>query len=454
MNKIFSTLAVSETLRTDPMRPEICPSRRGGESGAALLSTLLISALLLTAGGMLIFTTSTTGTSTIDSAAEAQAYYGAEAGLQATLNVLRGRTMPNPLFAPNPSAENKMTFAKAVDPAYSNLATDPAGTLPRLSRWLPYSYTPPGSPIADRVPISPDYPYNGTAYSIVVEAPPGDTGPSRLIVTSTGYGPRGARKKLVTLVGVHGLIVDEVPASVVLRGHDDRLTEFTLDLGSSGAETYSGIDHALVDPIKPAMAINTHDVPAFLDAVSSLKSKVLTNPQYKVLDLPNEPAPVGLGVAPPWFMETANDARSFVAQAEALAQKRAAAGKKGQVLATLIGSAGAIGDPWLTVVKGDCQLTGGAGLLVVEGTLTIKGSGINFDGLILVLGTGRVIKGGGGNKDVYGSIMVARFGPSGNFLDPTFDVTGGGSANIQYDSKAVLEALETTGQPVLGVVER
>lgn len=436
--------------------PKEFAPHRGGESGAALVSTLLISALLLTAGGMLILTTSMTGTSSIDSAAEAQAYYGAEAGLQATLNVLRGRTSPNPLFAPDPSSQNKMTFAKAVDPVYSNLTTDPAGTLPRLSRWLPYSYTPPGSPIADRVGISPGYnPYNGIAYSVVVsEPPPGNSPPMRLLITSTGYGPRGARKKLVTLVGAYGLIVDEVPAPVVLRGHDDRLTELTLDLGSSGAETYSGVDNALVVPIKPAVAISAHDVSAFLGAITSLKSKVLTTPQYKVLKLPNEPAPPGMGVEPPWFMDTANDARTFVAQAEALAQDRAAAGKKGRVVNTLDGNAGAIGDPWLTVVKGDCRLTGGAGLLVVEGTLTIKGSGINFNGLILVLGTGRVIKTGGGNKDVYGSIMVARFGATGNFLDPTFDVTGGGNSNIQYDSKAVLDALETTGQPVLGVVEK
>lgn len=164
-------------------RKEKFPSH--GERGAALVSTLLISALLLTAGGMLILTTAQTGINTIDSAAEAQAYYGAEAGLQATLNVLRGRVMPNPLFVPNPSGgvakANKITFAKAVDPSTSNLATDPAGTLPRLSRWLPYSYIPTGSPIADRVGISSGYnPYNGIAYSVVISDPDGKPTPRSL----------------------------------------------------------------------------------------------------------------------------------------------------------------------------------------------------------------------------------------------------------------------------------
>jgi hypothetical protein len=439
-----------------PQNTRSLANRRSKERGAALITTLMLSALLLTAGGMLILTTTMTGLNTIDATAESQAYYGAEAGLQAALDVLRGHVMPNPLFAANPTGgiapANEITFAKAVAPATSNLAGDPTGTLPRLSRWLSYSY--PTSGFADRVPISQPYsPMNGIAYSIIVSDPDGKTVPIRLLITSTGYGPRGARKSLSLLVSF-GLVVDEVPAPLVLRGHDDRSTEMNLDLGSSGAETYSGVDNGATSPIKPALAISNHDVPAFLDAVANVKSKVLTNPQYRVLNLPNEPAPSGMGVDPPWFLKTANDARTFVAQAEKRAQDLANLGQKGVVLNSLNGAAGAVGDPWLTVVKGNCQLTSGAGLLVVEGTLSIQGSGINFDGLILVLGAGRVIKTGGGNKDTYGSIMVARFGSTGGFLDPTFDVNGGGSTNVQYDSRAVIDALEITGKKALGFVEK
>lgn len=440
-----------------PQNTRSLANRRSTERGAALITTLMLSALLLTAGGMLILTTTMTGLNTIDATAESQAYYGAEAGLQAALDVLRGHVMPNPLFAANPTGgvapANQITFAKAVAPATSNLAGDPSGTLPRLSRWLPYTY--PTSGFADRVPISNPYsPMNGIAYSVIVSDPDGKTNPIRLLITSTGYGPRGARKSLSLLVSF-GLIVDEVPAPLVLRGHDDKSTEMILDLGSSGAETYSGVDHDSKEPIKPALAINNHDVNAFLDATVKLKTKVLTTPQYRVLNLPNEPAPAGMGVEPPWFLKTAKDARTFVAQAEKRAQDLANLGQKGRVINNLTGAAGAVGDPWLTVVKGNCHLTSGAGLLVVEGTLYIEGSGINFDGLILVLGTGKVIKQGGGNKDTYGSIMVARFGPTGDFLEPTFDVTtGGGSTNVQADSRAVIEALEITGKRALGFVEK
>src|SRR5687768_6722185 len=43
-----------------------------------------------------------------------------------------------------------------------------------------------------------------------------------------------------------------------------------------------------------------------------------------------------------------------------------------------------------------------------------------------VLATGITdLKGGGGNRDTFGSILVARFGPGGGFLAPPFAFTGG-----------------------------
>ena len=66
------------------------PNSRKNERGAALLTSLMVATLLLAAGGALIQITSMSASNAIDSTAEAQAYYGAEAGLQAALNALRG----------------------------------------------------------------------------------------------------------------------------------------------------------------------------------------------------------------------------------------------------------------------------------------------------------------------------------------------------------------------------
>src|SRR6185295_17680864 len=135
------------------------PRNRENERGAALITVLMISVLLLTAGGALILSTSLSGTSTVDAAAEMQAYYGAEAGIQSTLNVFRGNVLPNPLFVANPAGtvdpQNRIDFTKALTPVTSNRAGDPARSPARLSRWLTYNYPP--SATTDRVGISGSY---------------------------------------------------------------------------------------------------------------------------------------------------------------------------------------------------------------------------------------------------------------------------------------------------------
>ncbi len=441
---------------------------RRGERGAALITTLLISALLLTAGGTLILTTSMSATNTVDAAAEMQAYYGAEAGLQATLNVMRGNVLPNPLFVANPvgnvAPENRIDFTKALKASTSNLAGDP--TTPgstRLSRWLSYNFIPSGLTYADRVGISPGYnPFNGVAYDVKLTDPDNTnlatTTPVRIIVKATGYGPRGARKTLSMMLHANGLQID-VPAPLVLRGHDDATTNVTIDLGNSNAKTYSGADNAGEQPAKPALAISGHDVTT-VEAAYASKPGTVSNPKFNVLDLPGDPAPAGTTIVPtPWFLKTADNARAFLVEAETLANSCAAPGspcpKRGVVLNSLTGSPGTAAAPQFTIVKGDCHLDGGAGLLIVNGTLYFNGAGPNFSGIILVLGQGRLVKQGGGNRDIYGSIMIARFGATGGFLDPTFDYSNGtGTSNLQYDSRKVLDTVVMTGGVVLGIAEK
>jgi hypothetical protein len=444
-------------------------SRRCSERGAALITTLMLSALLLTAGGTLILTTSMSATNTVDAAAEMQAYYGAEAGLQAALNVMRGGTLPSPLFVANPAGgvapENKIDFTKALTNATSNLAGDPttAGFPKRLSRWLPYNYRPTGVTYNDRVAISPGYnQYLGTAYDVQLSDPDNTNlavaKPVRIIVKSTGYGPRGARKSLSMMLHANGLNID-VPATLVIRGHDNATTDLTIDFGNSASKTYSGVDNAGLQPSKPAVAISGHDVDA-VQAAYAGKPSSLSNPRYNVLKLAFDPTPAGSTEVPtPWFLQTADNARAFVAEATALANQCSAPGspcpKRGVILNTLNGAAGTFAAPQFTIVNGDCTLDSGAGLLIVRGTLYFNGAGPNFNGLILVLGDGRLLKTGGGNRDIYGAIVVARFGATGGFLAPTFDYNGGGgSSNIQYDSKNVLDALVIPGATVLGIAEK
>ncbi len=106
------------------------------------------------------------------------------------------------------------------------------------------------------------------------------------------------------------------------------------------------------------------------------------------------------------------------------------------------GSYGTVAAPQLTFINGDVSLGGGAGVLIVTGTLTISGV-MQFDGLILVIGQGKVVVNGGGDGQIFGEMLVAQTNSSvapyaqlPNFPNPSpsFTWNGGGKSSIDYNS--------------------
>jgi hypothetical protein len=437
---------IDPLLKINMYTNEIRSKSYKGECGAALISALLIGTLLMIAGGALLVTTTMTATTTIDSTAETQAYYAAEAGLQATLNVLRGNVEANPQSST--ASENSISFRNAVTRSVSNRGTD-SSTLPiRLSRWLGYNYTPSSLTYPDRVSITANYtPMNGMAYSITVEDPdntPVGTEPERLRIVSTGYGPKGARKELCMLV--KRLAIEfEPPATIAVAGGDS----MTFDLGSSNASGYSGDDAANPpEPQRPAVAVSGANVAAAATEINDLNN---SGGGSQVT-----PATAGelTSATAPAFLSSANEARSFLNSLQAIA-----AGS-GRYFTTQPSTSemGTSSSPAFTFVDGNVSLGAGDqgnGMLVVTGTFTASGN-TDFKGIILVLGTGIYQQNGNGNGEMLGSIIVARFDRtgSGDFLAPTFQINGGGNSTKQYDSVAVRRALNSAGRQVLGIVER
>jgi len=129
-----------------------------------------------------------------------------------------------------------------------------------------------------------------------------------------------------------------------------------------------------------------------------------------------------------------------------------------------INSAGGLGatNPagLLTFVDGDFTLGPGSptgqGTLIVTGNLTLNGN-FNWNGVIMVLGGGSVQRSGGGNGNIYGAMFVAKFPKTGAATDlfqaPTFNTSGGGTANIQYNSFEVDRAKSVGGHAVRGIHE-
>jgi hypothetical protein len=411
------------------MYPEIADNTlqtKKGERGAALITVLFISTLLLAAGGALILVTSTASRTAIDSTAEMQAYYSAEAGIETSLNVLRGNIAPNASMP----AGTQISFRNAVTRSTSNVSTD-TSTRPRLSGWLNYNYTPSGAANPDRVALTAGYaPLTGLAYSVDVSDPdniPVASGePNRLLLRVTGYGPKGAVKRLELVVN-HMSFKYDPPATLMMRGADD-CSPLTFTIGNSNAKSYSGHDHAGSGALPSFGATCGGDETLEQDSIT----KGATVAVQKTSTIANSSLPS--------WLQSANQARTF------LANQKNNAISMGRYFSSFSGYSGTDAAPAFTFVDGDCTLEGGAGLLIVTGNLLMHGNP-SFNGVILVLGNGSVLRDGGGNGNVYGAVVVASFDPvgSGGFLAPTFNTNGGGNSTMQFDSNAVRNALNLFG---------
>jgi hypothetical protein len=410
---------------------------RRGEKGAALVTSILISTLLLAVAGTVILTSGMSATTSIDATAELQAYYGAESGLEAALNVLRGHVTASH----GVSDTTKMGFRTAVDLNKSNRPSDHSSEA-RLSAWLNYDtndrVTPDGANFAYTVVVKdPDDP-NGTK-----RAADATYVPKRIQVQSVGYGPRGSIKRMEMIVQKNSFDF-EPNAMLLMRGADDgSAAQMNFDIGDSNAKYYSGHDNAGGTALPTFGVTNGTDLTVANDAIT--KGSTVEAQQT---------ANVGVGSLPSWLQD-ANAARAFLNDMQAVSRSM------GRYYQTFTGMAGTEASPTFTYVNGNCTLDGGAGLLIVGGDLIMNGNP-NFKGVILVLGGGSVNRNGGGNGNVYGTIYVAKFArswPSSEnalphpFLAPTFNTSGGGNADLRYDSEWVQKAKDALGDIVRDVRE-
>jgi hypothetical protein len=392
----------------------------------------MISTLLIATGGALVMSTALAARTAIDSTAEMQAYYSAEAGLQQTLSVLRGQVAPNASMP----AGTTINFRNAVTASTSNLPSDSSAT--RLSGWLNYNYTPSGASQPDRVALTGSYaPTTGLAYSVLVtdpdNTPVANGEPNRLLLNVTGYGPKGAVKQMELIVNRTNFDFSPLATILMVGATDGSAMDFTI--GSSAAKDYSGHD------------LSSSTILPTFGATSAGDTTIENNADSKnTVDAPKA-AQFGNSSLPS-YLQTADQARAYLATQEANAISQ------GRYFSSFSGSSGSTASPAFTFVDGDCTLSGGAGLLIVTGNLTLSGNP-DFSGVILVLGGGSVLRNGGGNGNIYGAMVVAKFNVNGtgNFLAPTFHTNGGGNSTMQYDSSAVNKALNLSGPRIWGVHE-
>jgi hypothetical protein len=421
------------------MKPsELIHSRRD-EQGAALITAVLLSMLLLAAAGTLIMTSTMAGLTARDSTAEMQAYYAAEAGVAETLAVLRGNVESSP-------SGTRATFKNV-----------------RCSKTL---WTPTGGSLIN---VAAD---GSTKYQVTEIIDPDNLNPDcalatykpqRLRIRISGYGARNSKKNMEVVVDRYTLSYP-VNATVTLPNGPNPIT---FNLGGSNVTSASGQD-----------ASNPAATPIAAFAVAGSDYNTTNN----VIDgcLPdgtncggsgpnvNPPDPLtlvgGAGGNTPSFLQSVTTARDFLYGTEGMKNAAINQGRYFTTQAAAAGSVQGLGatspDGVLTFVDGDVTLAPGSptgqGTLIVTGKLTLNGN-FNWNGVIMVLGTGEVYRSGGGHGNIYGAVFVAKFTPTGASTDqfgaPIFDTSGGGTSNIQYDSDTVDRAKSVGGHAVLGVKE-
>lgn len=310
-------------------------------------------------------------------------------------------------------------------------------------------------------------PANGTVTTLqttVASAEPG-----RLIVKVVGYGPHGATKNLQMMVSRFGLDYDPVATFVVRGAGNDSTSASTVSIGSSANYVYSGVDNAGGQPLPAFMVTTTPDYTNLSTLKSNNATAVQGDPTGLTPILKQASLPTDIALLPKWLQTTSDPvfgARAFVNQLRTASKQQfygcsSGAGSScdryfntagGDAAPSEFGAGTA--DGLFTFVDGDVSLpsSGGKGLLVVTGTLSMNGSQ-TFDGLVLVLGGGVLDRSGGGNGSSLGAFVVAKFNSTGDFLAPTFTSSGSGTSTLQLDRNKVKTALRLGGVPVLSVSE-
>jgi hypothetical protein len=280
--------------------------------------------------------------------------------------------------------------------------------------------------------------------------------PTRLLIKSTGYGPRGSVKRLEAVIQKDFFNGLTAPATLTLVGPASTTnpnTSFTFNPGSSAVTVYSGDDTESTDIIPPIGTTND-------DNLDEVQGSVDGQPPHPfngtVVGAPSDVS----GEVPDWLASPA----SLDAAVKSLYNVAVASGRyypSGQQPTTFGNFDTAQG---ITFCDGNCEFTGqGGGIMVVTGKLTLKGN-FSFKGLIIVTGRDGVDRSGGGNGDIFGNMVISPYVNSSvspatepvgaNFLAPQYDLSGGGNSEIRYNSAAVAGGLVAVSNFVLGVAEK
>lgn len=276
--------------------------------------------------------------------------------------------------------------------------------------------------------------------------------PHRILVRSTGFGPRGARKQLEAVVQKSNFNGLSAPAALTMVGSS---SGFIFNAGSSRNVLYSGDDYASAVNIPSIGVTNT----ANLSYINGHLPKTAPNPP---------PTDVTYEM-PDWLSSPLDLDKQMKEYFNIAVKSKRIFGSNGLTAPNFGDNFTAKG---ITFIDGDASFSGsGGGILICTGKLTLNGQ-VDFNGLIIVTGAGGFDRSGGGGGSLQGNTVIAPYAESrmyqldgktlavkdidadDEFLGPKYDISGGGTSELRYNSSSVDNGLTAVSNLVLGIAEK
>ena len=279
--------------------------------------------------------------------------------------------------------------------------------------------------------------------------------PIRLLITSTGFGPRGAQKQLETIIQKNYFNSLSAPSPLTLIGPPSTTnpdTAFVFNPGTSTGTKYNGKDVYLKAFLPPIGVTNDDNLAVVNSRILKTGSQPFNGSVFGTAS--------NIFDELPFWLQSPTNLHATLQELKDVAK----ASKRYFPVGSTLPSNGDYGNPanatGITYVEGNLEFSQtGGGILIVTGGLTFKG-GFNFNGLIIVTGADGINRSGGGagtGGSLQGNLIVAPYLTNDlnkGWLSPKYDISGGGGSEIVYNSNNVANGLGALSNFVKGVAEK
>jgi hypothetical protein len=358
------------------------------------------------------------------------------------LGTLISLTPPDPAAIAN-TPGSAVTVAE--NPGDPGAPSGPFGTY--LSGWRIYPYA-----VNATNPARASDGAGVTAVTATFSAPE----PIRLLIRSTGYGPRGSKKVLESIIQKNYFDDLGAPSPLTLIGPPSTSspgTNFLFDPGNSTPVFYSGRDTLLRAFLPPIGVTNQPNLTYVQNRISSgFNGSVFGTAENIQSELPN------------WLQSPKK-----MDQAIQLLKARAISLGPAHYISSTAPDPSSYGDyasgTGITFIDRDVTIqnnTDAGGIVIVNGKLTLQG-GVHVRGLIIIIGRDGFLRTGGGGATIEGNMIVAPYDAAGIacaandttcFMSPQYRISGGGGSTLAYNSNNVTNGLSALTDLVKGVAEK